>query len=37
MPIALPSALAVVVGSAWVAWLIAQSAPIPSEPEEHFR
>ncbi len=46
LPIALPIALAVVVGSAWVASLIARTAlpantgsdgPIPSETEEHFR
>ena len=45
-PIALPVALAVVVASAWLAWMIARSkpqanapgyGPIPSEPEEHFR
>ena len=44
-PIALPIASAVVVGSAWIAAMIARSAPpansqhgkpLPSEPEEHF-
>jgi hypothetical protein len=44
-PVALPTALAIVVASAWIAAAIARAAPsanrangdaIPSEPEEHF-